>query len=426
MNSFSPVSKLEVWRKFEDGSRKHAGTLAQNSQAVFFQHSESYLHSGCSLSPFKLSLNRDLQQAPRTPHAGLHGVFADALPDGWGMLLMDRTFRQAGISPNQISPMDRLAFINNRAMGALEFEPCSNIETKENNSSVKLSDLGASAQAIFEGHTDDVLAALVRAGSSGGARPKAQLFLSDENDRCSTYPQSGLAPYLVKFTSQQLPLAHEEGLCEAAYLQLAKTAGIDTAKWKIIRTSINNGEPRQWLAMERFDCTKNNGRKHMHSACGLLGADFRQPSLDYEDLIKASSMLCNSPAAGQQQFRRAIFNLFALNQDDHSKNWSFLQNDSGKWQLSPLYDATYSPTPYGEHSTAFSGYGKNPPIKTLQKLANIANYSNWNEAKTMAEEVIHALSKWNEVARDLGVSKKTIARIDKHLQTARSDYAEFK
>lgn len=61
------------------------------------------------------------------------------------------------------------------------------------------------------------------------------------------------------------------------------------------------------------------GRLHMHSACGLLDADFR----DYIDLIKASRHLCKSPAAGQLQFRRAIFNLLASNQDDHSKNWAF-------------------------------------------------------------------------------------------------------
>ena len=65
-----------------------------------------------------------------------------------------------------------------------------------------------------------------------------------------------------------------------------------------------------------------------------------------------------------------MFNLFACNQDDHSKNWAFLQSDNGQWQPAPFYDATYSPHPFNEHATAFLGYGKQPPLKAIQKLAN--------------------------------------------------------
>lgn len=82
------------------------------------------------------------------------------------------------------------------------------------------------------------------------------------------------------------------------------------------------------------------------------------PSLDYEELIKAPSLLCKSPAAGQKMFRCMIFNLFSLNQDDHSKNWAFLQSDNSEWQLAPFYDVTFSPSPYNEHATAFAGFGK--------------------------------------------------------------------
>ncbi len=61
----------------------------------------------------------------------------------------------------------------------------------------------------------------------------------------------------------------------------------------------------------RLSGNRSSGRLHMHSACGLLDADFRTPSLDYIDLIKASRQLCKSPAAGQLQFRRAVFNLLS-------------------------------------------------------------------------------------------------------------------
>ena len=153
----------------------------------------------------------------------------------------------------------------------------------------------------------------------------------------------------------------------------------------------------------------------MQSACGLLDADFLSPSLDYEDLIKASSLLCKSPLSGQIQFRRAIFNLFALNHDDHSKNWSFLQNDTGNWSLAPFYDMTFSPNPFGEHATAFAGHGKQPPLKTIQQLAVIANYSSWAQARQVIQEVVDSLANFSDLAISLGVRKSTTEMIQRQL-----------
>jgi serine/threonine-protein kinase HipA len=161
----------------------------------------------------------------------------------------------------------------------------------------------------------------------------------------------------------------------------------------------------------------------MHSACGLLDADFRVPSLDYIDLIKASRHLCKSPAAGQLQFRRAIFNLLAANQDDHSKNWAFLQADNGQWQPAPFYDVTYSPHPFNEHATAFGGYGKVPPLKVMQKLAASAGFASWNEAKQVIEEVSEALSQFSQIAQQQGISKATVSAIDKTLNQRRQENA---
>ena len=38
-----------------------------------------------------------------------------------------------------------------------------------------------------------------------------------------------------------------------------------------------------------------------------------------------------------------VFNVVAANNDDHSKNFSFLMNRNGEWHLSPAYDVTYPP-----------------------------------------------------------------------------------
>lgn len=263
------------------------------------------------------------------------------------------------------------------------------------------------------------MAALVNAGSSGGARPKAQLYFHQDNEAvCSTRAVADSSAYLVKFTSSQIALGHEEGLCEAVYLTLAQQAGIEVPKWRLIDAPKQSGAAK-WLALQRFDTqvlpNGKEGRWHLHSACGLLDADFRMPSLDYVDLIKASSLLCKSPCAGQAQFRRAMFNLFALNQDDHSKNSAFLQHDDGQWQLAPFYDVTFSPTPYGEHATAFVGFGKQPSLKAIQQLASHANFANWPQAQQMIAEVVAAISQFGRVASELGVSKAIISLINQQL-----------
>ena len=159
----------------------------------------------------------------------------------------------------------------------------------------------------------------------------------------------------------------------------------------------------------------------MHSACGLLDADFRTPSLDYIDLIKASRQLCKAPSVGRLQFKRAVFNLFAANQDDHSKNWSFLQNDEGGWQVAPFYDVTFSPHPFNEHATAFGGYGKQPPLKTIQKLAASAGFGSWKEVQQGVHEVVEAISGFAELAKAQGVKKNTVALIQKTLDERRKE-----
>lgn len=421
----SPIKKLDVWRTLSNASRCLVGVMAQNKQGVYFQYEPEYLAKFSNLSPFKLRFDGSLQLAARTPHHGLQGVFADSLPDGWGLMLMDRLFRQSGILPSQITPMDRLAFVGDSGLGALSYEPASHLKADASSELLSIVDLGLQAQALFDGQTTEVLAALAAAGSSGGARPKAQLYLPERHDgTCSTKFTEGSIAHLVKFTSSQLALGHEEGLCEAVYLTVAAQAGIDVPKWKLLDAPTQSGA-QHWLALERFDTRAlpngREGRLHLHSACGLLGAEFRMPSLDYEDLIKASSVLCQSPRAGQMQFRRAMFNLFACNQDDHSKNWAFLQNDNGQWQLAPFYDVTFSPSPYGEHATAFGGYGKQPPLKAIQQIASHANFANWKEAQSAIAEIVESIDQFALVARELGVSSETITLITRQLNQVYQD-----
>lgn len=390
-----------------------------------------------------------LQVAPKTLHSGLHGVYADSLPDDWGLLLQDRVFRQQGILPTQVTAMDRLAFVGEHAIGALSFLPESQYQPNQQDS-YNLATLGLSAQSLFdsqfsqnhasENDMSDILEMLVNVGSSGGARPKAQIYLrpedlelsipkirSTQNRSYRIIPQKNDEAWIIKFTSRNLPLGHEEGLCEAAYLQLADLAKCQTQTWSLIEAPEKSGA-LAWLAVKRFDYNnQHNGRLHLHSACGLLDADFRSPSLDYEDLIKLSRQLCKSVEAGQLQFRRAIFNLFASNQDDHSKNWGFVQHDNGDWDVAPFFDVTFSPHPFNQHATAFCGYGNTPPLKSIQRLAAAAGIESWNDARMIIKEVVEALSDFAKVAKSLDVKANTIRLIENVLDARkRENVALFK
>ena len=427
--SFKPIQRLDVSRRLSTGEMISVGELAQNRQGVFFQYNDAYLDNFSSLSPFTLPFTGALHNAPKAPHNGLHGLFSDSLPDGWGHLLQDRIFRQHNLLPSQVTGMDRLAFVGSRSMGALTFSPESDYQTS-NNEDIDLSRLGLEAQALFDGQTEEVLSALVAAGSSGGARPKAQVFFPSESlNSCRTQAHLGDEAWLVKFTSQNLALGHEEGLCEAAYLTLASKAKLKPPCWKLLDAPTKSGA-HAWLAVKRFDWVDNGldnpaGRRHMHSACGLLDADYRAPSLDYEDLIKASRQLCKSPAVGQLQFRRAIFNLFASNQDDHSKNWAFLQDDHGVWSPAPFYDVTFSPHPFNEHATSFCGHGHQPPLKTMQKLASSAGFANWKQAQIAIHEILDAISGFAQTAKELGVKASTIGEIESVLAARRQENSEL-
>ncbi|RPD83326.1 type II toxin-antitoxin system HipA family toxin [Neisseria weixii] len=426
MPNFEPVRKLTVNRTLSDGTVVSVGTLAQNSNGIYFAYDGAYLNRYGNLSPYKLKSDTELQLAPSKPFGGLHGLFADSLPDGWGLLLQDRYFRREGILPNQVTPLDRLAFVGHNAIGALGFEPL--YEWEEEPEEIGYARLGLEAQAVFDGQTDDVLLNLIQAGSSGGARPKAQIFMKPgKAEQCRTVAGQGDEAWIVKFTSRSLPLGHEEGLCEAVCLTLAEKAGLQPNAWQLLEAPAKSGAIA-WLAVKRFDWRDNAevaGRYHVHSVSGLLNADFRMPSLDYTDLIKMSKQLCKTPLAGRLAFERAVFNILVCNQDDHAKNWTFIQADNGLWSPAPFYDVTFSPQQFGEHSTAFGGYGKNPPLKTMQNLASLAGYGSWQEAKEVIQKIADCAVDFQKVAHGLGVGKQTTDLIQKHLNRIRLENRDW-
>jgi serine/threonine-protein kinase HipA len=392
--------KLTVNRRLSNGNTIRVGELAENNSGIYFQYDENYLAEHSTLSPFALEASTNIQVGPLTPHEKLHGVFADSLPDGWGLYLMDRIFRKNGHNHKNISQLERLAFIGDNCLGSLYYEPPIELADYKKQCDFSIQELGRQAIEEFEGTETDLVEHLMNTAGSGGARPKINATLLPDGSYTTDRSASG-KHCIIKLTSDHFYLKHEESLVEFCCMTLANQCGIETAEFELLSAN----DSKFWLRQDRFDCVGDEGRLHMISASGLLDASFSEPSLDYVDLVKATRIMCGA-ADAKKLMQRALFNYLICNQDDHAKNFAFLCDDKNNWCLSPYYGVTYSPSPHGEHMTAFNGDGTAPKKSSLDLMARQAGI-NPKEIKSMVEAIMDNLSNAKTVLRNVGVSLAT-------------------
>lgn len=392
--------KLIVNRRLSNGDSVKVGELAENKSGIYFQYNERYLASFSNISPFALEESAELQLGPQSPHKKLHGVFADSLPDGWGLYLMDRIFRKQGYDPRTISPLERLAFIGDNCFGSLYYEPATTHKDHNTQHDISIQELGKQAVEEFEGTQSDLIEHLMNAAGSGGARPKINATLLPDGSY-STDPNTIGTQCLIKLTSDNFYLKQEESLVEFCCMSLANQCGIETAEFELLKGNNN----RFWLRQNRFDCVGDNGRLHMISASGLLDASFREPALDYIDLIKATRIMCGAGDA-KKLIQRSLFNYLICNQDDHAKNFSFLCDENSNWRISPFYDVLYSPSSFGEHMTSFNGDGVAPNKASMELMARHASIHP-KEIIIMLEQIMDQLTNSKALFQRVGVSKAT-------------------
>ena len=222
------------------------GTLADDGQQLLFEYSPQALDEGVSLSPRHLPLQKQAMGHFPSHQWRLPGLFADSLPDGWGMLLMDKLFRKQGIRPEQVSPLDRLSFIGHRGMGALTYEPDSQGDVLPD--TVDLVALANETALVLQGADTETLQRLaLLGGSPQGARPKVLVYYDPAMARISTAPMPAGSGWLVKF--QALDEHKEVCAIEAFYAQLASACGLDMPTTRVFDLS-----PQQSaLGIERFD-----------------------------------------------------------------------------------------------------------------------------------------------------------------------------
>lgn len=398
MNRLSSVKEIKVSLDFGQ-SAIPVGRLALRDHIIYFAYEASFIEQGMDISPFILPLKPGLTSFDNSLFEGLPGLFNDSLPDGWGRLLFDRLAQSQGGLSSEVSPLDRLAYVGKTGMGALVYEP--EVIINRENGAINLDSIAQQALEVLKGSSEEVLQELLTLnGSSAGARPKALIGVSVNRKKIihGNYKlANGYDPWLVKFPNSLDGL--DAGAIEYVYALMAKEAGIEMPPVHLFPAFQGPG----YFAAKRFDRDKDK-RVHMHSACGLLHADFRLPSLDYENLIGLTLQLTRDMREVEKMFRLAVFNVLTYNRDDHSKNFSFLMDECGQWKLSPAYDLTFSSGPGGEQSTMVMGEGKNPGVEHLIKLGEEAKLSK-SHIKVIIEQTQASVANWPTLARHYGVTK---------------------
>ena len=335
------------------GARREVGMLSDENGRILFEYAPEFLDSKIELSPFKLPLRPGVFEDERRTFDGLFGLFNDSLPDGWGCLLIDRKLRKRGLSFQEISPLQRLSMIGRDPMGALEYEPAD--EEADEFGEVELDSLSGEVDKIVRGGDSDVLDELLKMnGSSGGARPKIVAWVSEDRKTIvhgGKEPPPGFTPWIIKFPEKHDP--QTAGELEYRYSLAAKAAGIDMPETHLFPLKNEGG----CFGVRRFDRTPQ-GKVHVHTACGLLHASHRYPTLDYENLLKLTFVLTRNHADVEEMVRRMIFNVKSANRDDHSKNFSFLLTEKNEWRLAPAYDLTPCTGLNGEHTAMVNGKGR--------------------------------------------------------------------
>jgi serine/threonine-protein kinase HipA len=400
------MRKLEVRLNWGD-DQIVVGTLAEQDLRVYFEYEGGFLAAPLPISPFRLPVKPGLFEHAERDFAHVFGVFNDSLPDGWGLLLMDREFKKRGLKPSTVSVLDRLAYIGTRGMGALTYHPPTAVGEEEA-LWVDLDALAHQAERILEGSAEDLLPALrIAGGSPGGARPKVLVGVRDDGHLLSGTADlpEGYRHYLIKFPAKED--APDIGAVEVAYSLMAAEAGLDVPPTRLFET----GDGGRYFGAERFDRTGNQ-RLHMHTLSGLLHASHRVPSLEYDGLLKATMLLTKDQRQVEEAFRRMVFNVLAHNRDDHVKNFSYLMNRSGSWRLAPAYDLVFSDGPGGQHTMAVSGEAVHPTVQDLLRVAEECDVD-LRRAREILRQVQDALGNWSRFARTVGVGSTTERRIGK-------------
>lgn len=406
----------------------------QDNGLIGFQYDEDFIHSGIEVSPLKMPLSDLTYSFPALPEVtfcGLPGMLADSLPDKFGNIVIKRYLESQGRTEESLTVLEKLCYTGQRGMGALEYEPSKNIsnidEEVDIDALTKLaSDILSERENLNIKYNDNMIAQLMQGSSSvGGARAKTLIALNPETNVIRSgqiNAGENFEYWLLKFDDiannkdkDKEPDGKEYTKIEYAYYLMAKSAGIEMSECRLFQ---ENG--RSHFMTKRFDRKGVKGKKlHMQSLCAIAHMDFNSPRMySYEDAFHVMRQLKLPYADFIQLYKRMLFNEYAKNYDDHTKNVTFLMDKKGVWRLSPAYDMTFSysksSTWVNAHQMLINGKADEITRNDFIKVAEKAGIKK-SEAEKQMEQVKNAVSNFKNFAEEAGLSMKNAERIQKLL-----------
>ncbi len=385
-----------------------------------FQYTPAFDNSSLELSPLLMPLKAKRRFSfpglPQDTFHGLPGLLADALPDKFGNALIDEYLTRHGTRAEEITALQRLVYVGRRAMGALEFEPAM-AQTRSPAVIVPLdmAHLVEDARRALRGDLGKIAQEIMDVGSSaGGARAKAVIgwnprtneVVSGQFDLPREYEH-----WLLKFdvgSDGVLGNSAGFGRIEYAHYLMANEAGVEMSESRLLEEG-----GRAHFMTKRFD-RRGNEKVHVHSLCGLMHFDFNTPYVhSYEQYLRAVLELKLDAPALEQAWLRCVFNVAAVNCDDHTKNFAFMLDQTGKWNIAPAYDTCFSHNPAAgkwtrQHQMLVGGKAWDITDADLIALANTFGI---RKPKELLERVAGAVARWPEFARRTGVPPAEINRI---------------
>ncbi len=401
-----------------------------------FEYDRDFLNSGIEVSPIRMPLGEMIYEFPDlsgTSFHGLPGLVSDSLPDKFGNLVIEKWLTMQGKSLNDFTAIDRLCYTGKRGMGALEYKPA-NMDIKDINAYINVSEMVKFASEVLSNREKVTLSAeeelsysrLVQVGSSaGGARAKALIAWNEKTNEIKSGQldlEKDFDYWLMKFDNVAKNGDHgiEDGpqytLIEYAYYKMALDCGIKMNECKIFKSGNENH-----FMTKRFD--RKDGKKiHMLSLGGMAHIDYNTPGIcGYELAAEYMKRIGLKYDDTEQLFRRMVFNCLAVNQDDHVKNISFLMDKSGKWELAPAYDITFSYDPENMWLRAHQMTVNNKTMNiTIEDIitAGINMGISKKKSKDIVEEIRIIVSNFLEYAQDEGIREETASVIMNTIEKA--------
>ena len=306
-----------------------------------FEYDPEFLSSGLDIAPLKMPLSNGagpyvFNDFGQGVFMGLPGVFADSLPDGFGNTLINEYLRRQGVPADSITALDRLAYIGARGMGALCYEPERNPHGGKP-FALDMRELTEEARKVLNGSLEkmsgkDALRSILRVGvSAGGGKAKAVVGWNRETDQFLAGDRGlpdGFEYWIIKFTPPEYPY---RGRCEYEIMQKARAAGIETSECRIFGL-----DGIEHFMTKRFD-REGQTRHHVQTLAAIahLPTGMGSEVCSYDNIFSTIDDLALGYEAKEQMFRRMAFNVLADESDDHTKNFSFLMRENGRWELAP-------------------------------------------------------------------------------------------